>query len=74
MIRIQTKLSNGKVFTVPVRTGWVTLVYYNNKCIQMTDAANLMDAGTNHLYGAQKVQELICRNSSPENECKPTSE
>ncbi len=57
MIRIRTKIGEGRVFTLYFQGEWVTIMSGAGKT-QSTEADTLMGAGINHLTYCQKLKEI----------------
>jgi len=58
MIRLRTKVGNGRVFTLYFMGKWVTLINDGTRASSV-DADNLMMAGANHLAAATKLKEIM---------------
>lgn len=58
MIRMRTKVGNGRVFTLYFMGKWVTLINDGQRA-SSTDSDNLLDAGINHLNACNKLKEIM---------------
>ena len=58
MIRIRTKVGNGRVFTLLFMSKWVTLMSYEGGRSKSTDAPSLLEAGENHLAYCKHLKEI----------------
>lgn len=59
MIRIRTRIGEGRVFTLFFNGKWVTMLSYPGKKTNSTDADNLREAGENHLAYALDLQGMV---------------
>jgi len=57
MLRIRTKIGEGRVFTLYFQGEWVTIMSGMGKT-QSTEADTLVGAGINHLAYCQKLKEI----------------
>ena len=57
MLRIRTKVGEGKVFTLYFQGEWVTIMSGMGKT-QSTESDTLMGAGINHLTYCQRLKEI----------------
>jgi hypothetical protein len=57
MIRIRTKVGEGRVFTLYFQGEWVTIMSGVGKT-QSTESDTLMGAGINHLIYCEKLKEI----------------
>ncbi len=57
MLRIRTKVGEGKVFTLYFQGEWVTIMSGVGKT-QSTESDTLMGAGINHLTYCQRLKEI----------------
>lgn len=58
MLRIKTKIGDGKVYTLFFNHEWVTILSFNGKSWS-TDADNLREAGENHLAYCLDLQGIV---------------
>lgn len=59
MLRIKTKIGEGKVYTLFFNGKWITMLSYPGKQTNSTDADNLREAGENHLAYALDLQGMV---------------
>lgn len=59
MLRIKTRIGEGKVYTLFFNGKWITMLSYPGKQTNSTDADNLREAGENHLAYCLDLQGIV---------------